>query len=79
MIRKRSVSLSGHKTSFSLEDEFWDELRALASKEGKSIASLLIQIDKARSPDTNLSSAIRIHILNHLKSGQPEKETNESR
>ena len=34
MIRKRSVSLSGHKTSFSLEDEFWDELRALASKEG---------------------------------------------
>jgi len=67
MIRKRSVSLSGHKTSFSLEDEFWEELRALANAEGKAVAALLIQIDKARSPDTNLSSAIRIHILKSLK------------
>ena len=72
MIRKRSVSLSGHKTSFSLEDEFWEELRSLSAGEGKSVASLLIEIDKSRTPDTNLSSAIRIHVLKTLKSRNTE-------
>lgn len=71
MNRKRSVSLSGHKTSFSLEDEFWEELKWFAARDGKSIASILIQIDKSRDPDTNLSSAIRIHILKTLKSCIP--------
>ena len=72
MIRKRSVSLSGHKTSFSLEDEFWEELRELANAENKSVAALLIQIDKARNADTNLSSAIRIYILKSLKARNTE-------
>ena len=72
MIRKRSISLSGHKTSFSLEDEFWAELRELANAENKSVAALLIQIDKARNADTNLSSAIRIYILKSLKARNTE-------
>ncbi len=68
MIRKRSVSLSGHRTSFSLEDPFWAELQAMAVRDSRSVASLLAEIDSARSTGTNLSSAIRIFVLEQLKS-----------
>ncbi len=71
MNRKRSVSLSGHKTSFSLEDEFWEELKLLAARDGRSVASILIELDKARDTETNLSSAIRLHVLKALKNTIP--------
>jgi predicted DNA-binding ribbon-helix-helix protein len=71
MIKKRSVSLSGHRTSFSLEDAFWTELQAIAGRKGCSVASLLGEIDAARSPDTNLSSAIRIYVLQQVKNQNP--------
>lgn len=67
MIRKHSVTLRGHRTSFSLEDEFWSEATALASRRNISIAALLTEIDEARDADSNLSSAIRVHVLNELK------------
>ncbi len=67
MIRKHSVTLRGHRTSFSLEDEFWTEAVAIARKRDISIAALLTEIDEARDPDSNLSSAIRVHVLNELK------------
>lgn len=71
MNRKRSVSLSGHKTSFSLEDEFWEELKLLAARDGRSVASILIELDKARDTETNLSSAIRVHVLKATKKSIP--------
>lgn len=69
MIRKHSATLHGHRTSFSLEDEFWIELKAIAVTRGISLANLIAEIDDKRSPDSNLSSALRVHVLVWLKSG----------
>jgi len=67
VIRKHSVTLRGHRTSFSLEDEFWNEAVDLARRRDLSIAALLTEIDETREPDSNLSSAIRVHVLRELK------------
>ncbi|WP_105373836.1 ribbon-helix-helix domain-containing protein [Neorhizobium huautlense] len=67
MIRKHSATLHGHRTSFSLEDEFWLELKAIAAQRGISLASLIAEIDDQRSPESNLSSALRLHVLKWLK------------
>lgn len=68
MIRKHSISLSGHRTSFSLEDAFWTELQVLAKAQGLPVAALIGEIDAERAADCNLSSAIRLHVLASLKS-----------
>ena len=44
MIRKHSATLHGHRTSFSLEDEFWEELKRIAAERGLSIAGLIASI-----------------------------------
>ncbi|MGK9054167.1 ribbon-helix-helix domain-containing protein [Neorhizobium sp. CSC1952] len=67
MIRKHSATLHGHRTSFSLEDEFWFELKAIAVQRGISLANLIAEIDDQRGPDSNLSSALRVHVLIWLK------------
>ncbi|HWU63856.1 MAG TPA: ribbon-helix-helix domain-containing protein [Ensifer sp.] len=67
MIRKHSVTLRGHRTSFSLEDEFWTEALAIARRRELSIAALLTEIDETRPADSNLSSAIRVYVLRELK------------
>ncbi len=67
MIRKHSATLHGHRTSFSLEDEFWSELNAIAASRAISLAALISEIDDARSPESNLSSALRVHVLQWLK------------
>lgn len=67
--RKRSVLISGHATSISMEDAFWTHLSDLAGRRGQSVNALVAQIDEARvaDPDTpNLSGAIRIWILSQL-------------
>jgi len=65
-MKKRSVSIRGHKTSFSLEDEFWSELQKIAAGKGVSLAQLVTRIDADRRADENLSSAIRVFVLNSL-------------
>jgi predicted DNA-binding ribbon-helix-helix protein len=60
--RKRSLTIAGHRTSLSLETEFWDALKAAAEAEGKSLAALVGEIDERRE-GRNLSSAIRVWIL----------------
>lgn len=70
MIRKHSATLHGHRTSFSLEDEFWLELKAIAAQRGISLASLIAEIDDQRSPESNLSSALRLHVLKWLKAAR---------
>ena len=64
-MKKRSVSIRGHRTSLSLEDPFWDELLLLANESGTSVAGLITEIDKNRQ--AGLSSAVRIFVLQTLK------------
>ncbi|MBO8425225.1 MAG: ribbon-helix-helix domain-containing protein [Proteobacteria bacterium] len=66
-MKKLSVSLSGHHTSISMEPEFIDALHKIALRQKKSVASIIAQIDSTRTPDTNLSSAIRIWVLKNIK------------
>ncbi|MEM9104484.1 MAG: ribbon-helix-helix domain-containing protein [Pseudomonadota bacterium] len=63
MIRKHSITIHGHRTSFSLEDEFWNALQAIALKQKRTLAALIAEIDENRNPEDNLSSAIRVHVL----------------
>ncbi len=65
-MKKMSVSLSGHHTSISLEQEFINALREIASQRGESVASIIEHIDATRPPGTNLSSAIRIWVLQNI-------------
>jgi predicted DNA-binding ribbon-helix-helix protein len=64
-MKKRSISIKGHRTSISMEDEFWTEFSAIALARGQSIASLVAEIDQTRK--IGLSSAIRLYILAELK------------
>lgn len=66
-MKKISVSLSGHQTSISLEPEFISELQRIAKTKNKSIASIISELDKIRTPNQNLSSAIRVWILKNIK------------
>ncbi|CAD7023556.1 aryl-sulfate sulfotransferase [Pseudorhizobium endolithicum] len=67
MIRKHSATLHGHRTSFSLEDEFWDELKRIAAQRQMSLAGLIARIDDERPPESNLSSALRVYVLRWLR------------
>ena len=62
---KRSVLVSGHRTSISLERAFWDELKMIADKRDMSINQLVTQVDEKRK--SNLSSALRLFILEEVK------------
>ena len=59
---KRSVTLDGHKTSVTLEDEFWDALRTIAHRDKTTMVSLVGQINQTRNK-SNPSSAIRVFVL----------------
>lgn len=75
-MQKRSVTLSGHATSVSLEPEFWEALDAIAQGQGKPVSRLIGEIDRARlahGSDTltnsGLSSALRVYILKAYRDG----------
>jgi predicted DNA-binding ribbon-helix-helix protein len=68
-ILKRSLAIAGHHTSISLEAPFWDGLRHLARGRGISLAALVAEIDAGRQHG-NLSSAIRLHVLDAAKAGR---------
>ena len=63
---KRSLTLKGHRTSVSLEDEFWNEFCAIAARHGEPINALAAEIDAARG-DIGLASAIRLFVLRDVK------------
>jgi len=65
-IAKRSITLSGHRTSVSLEPEFWQALQEASAADGRSLASLVGEIDTARG-SRNLSSAIRVYVLARVR------------
>ncbi len=64
-LKKRSVRVSGHDTSITLEEPFWKCLQDMAKSQNMSLNDLVSEIDQKRSG--NLSSAIRIHILEFLQ------------
>ncbi len=63
---KRSIVLDGHKTSVSLENEFWLGLREIAARKNTALSLLIGKIDRERS-SCNLSSAIRVHVFNYFR------------
>jgi predicted DNA-binding ribbon-helix-helix protein len=67
---KRSIILAGHKTSVSLEDAFWDGLKEIAKSRRKTLSDLVTSIDTDREQG-NLSSALRLFVLNHYKATIP--------
>jgi len=70
---KRSVVVNGRKTSVSLENEFWDALRQVAKQSKLSVASLLVEIERSRTT-INLSSAIRIFLLNYFRTQNLDRQ-----
>lgn len=66
-IVKRSVTIRGHRTSFSLERAFMNEIERIAADRGLPLAALVGEIDEERAEDTNLSSALRLYVLADLK------------
>jgi predicted DNA-binding ribbon-helix-helix protein len=65
--QKRSLTLKGHRTSVSLEEEFWVEFRRIAKARGLAINVLASEIDAARGTEAGLASAIRVFVLNELR------------
>jgi predicted DNA-binding ribbon-helix-helix protein len=63
---KRTVMVGGHKTSISLEDEFWRGLKEIAQARDASLAQILAEIDTTRQ-QKNLSSTIRLFVLSHVR------------
>jgi predicted DNA-binding ribbon-helix-helix protein len=64
-IVKRSVVVGGQRTSVSLEDPFWSSIREIAHAQRKTVSKLIADIDKTRE-QSNLSSAIRVFVLNYM-------------
>jgi predicted DNA-binding ribbon-helix-helix protein len=67
--QKRSIRIAGHRTSLSLEPQFWEALRSAAKVRRVSLASLIASIDAGRK-NSNLSSAVRIFVLNEARHGR---------
>jgi len=77
---KRSIVIAGHKTSVSLEDAFWKGLKEIAVSRDKTLSGLVAEIDTGRAHG-NLSSAIRLFVLDHYRAriGDRAKSTSQAR
>ena len=64
---KRSLTLKGHRTSVSLEDDFWQAFKEIAAGKDMPINVLAAKIDAERELDTGLASAIRLYVLRHFR------------
>ncbi|MEO0498182.1 MAG: ribbon-helix-helix domain-containing protein [Pseudomonadota bacterium] len=87
-MRNHSITIRGHATSVSMEDEFWTSLKMMAKSRNMSIAALVTQIDAQRLDSQNLSSALRLAVLewwqtrhaelcDELKTRSPSKQVSE--
>jgi len=64
---KRSLTLRGHRTSVSLEEEFWRAFREIAEEKSIPINALAAEIDEARGVESGLASAIRLYVLRYYR------------
>jgi predicted DNA-binding ribbon-helix-helix protein len=71
---KRSIIIDGHKTSVSLEDAFWSDLKEIAHSHQATLTQLVTQIDQTREQG-NLSSAIRLYVLEHIRRRDPKSRS----
>ena len=69
---KHSLTLRRHRTSVSLEPEFWMAFIALATRRGLGLNALAVEIDEARTTGTGLATAIRLAVLADLTAQKPE-------
>ena len=65
LVVKRSVVIDGHKTSVSLEDAFWSDLKEIAHMQRATLSKVITEIDKGRQG--NLSSAIRVFVFDQVR------------
>jgi predicted DNA-binding ribbon-helix-helix protein len=75
---KRSIVIGGHKTSVSLEDPFWDDLKNIAHAQRVTLSELVAQIDDGRK-QSNLSSAIRLFVLEHFQNENKRVDETDAR
>lgn len=66
-MKKRSITIAGHRTSVSVEEPFWQALGEIAAAEGASVAATIAAIDRDRPADLSLSAAIRIFTLDWFR------------
>jgi predicted DNA-binding ribbon-helix-helix protein len=66
-VLKRSIVIDRRKTSISIEDVFWTSIKDIARARSVTLSELIASIDQARGAGTNLSSAIRVFILDHYR------------
>ena len=64
---KRSIVIDGHKTSVSIEEPFWQTLKEIARERAVKVSTLVASIKAGRGENSNLSSAIRVYILSHVR------------
>jgi len=74
---KRSIVIAGHKTSVSLEDAFWTGLKEIAAKRDLTLSDMVAAIDQDRRHG-NLSSAIRLFVLDYYRGAQPAHSESKS-
>ncbi|WP_428031253.1 ribbon-helix-helix domain-containing protein [Ancylobacter sp.] len=74
---KRSIVIAGHKTSVSLEDQFWDALKEIAANRRSTLSEIVASIDSGRNQG-NLSSAIRLYVLAHYRSSPTARDQMEA-
>jgi len=67
--QKRSITIAGHRSSLSLEPEFWQAIKQLADRQNVSLAQLISKIDNQRGT-RNLSSACRVYVLEKFQAEQ---------
>ncbi len=72
---KHSLTLRGHRTSVSLEPEFWAAFRDIAAARGQPISALAAEIDAARGVECGLASAIRLFVLRHYRDRETPPRT----
>jgi predicted DNA-binding ribbon-helix-helix protein len=75
---KRSIVIAGHKTSVSLEDAFWSGLKDIAGTRNMTLSELVASIDADRRQG-NLSSAIRLYVLDHFRAQSESARPSEGR
>lgn len=69
-MRKRSLSIMGHRTSVALEDAFWEALESLAAADRRSLPALIGEVDALRlksTPTPGLASALRVYVLDRTR------------
>ncbi len=64
---KRSLTLKGHRTSVSLEEEFWHAFREIAEEKSLAINALAAEVDANRDFETGLATAIRLYVLAYYR------------